>query len=191
MFGPKSLSVDDGYTPGHLVRERMRLAALDSYGILDTRPEPEFDAFVQKAVARFRVPISLISLLDDRRQWFKARIGLTVAETEKRVAFCSHTVAGGTTLVVRDASRDSRFVDNPLVTGGPKIRFYAGAPLVTPLLRCIGTINVIDTISRPRWSGEDTADLEAMARDVMAVLERRRGELVRKQALAGRSYADM
>lgn len=174
-------------SPGQSVRERIRLAALESYAILDTLPEAEFDDFVARAARRFRAPISLISLLDDHRQWFKARIGITVAETDKRIAFCAHAVADARVLVVRDAARDPRFVDNPMVTGRPRIRFYAGAPLITPLSRCIGTINVIDTVPRPYWTDRDSADLEAMARDVMVVLERRRSALVRERALAGRS----
>ncbi|WP_375396387.1 GAF domain-containing protein [uncultured Sphingomonas sp.] len=165
----------------------MRLAALDSYGILDTRPEPEFDAFVARAARRFRAPISLISLVDHRRQWFKARIGLTATETDKRIAFCTHTVRNAAPLVVRNATRDARFADNPLVTGATHIRFYAGAPLITPLRRCIGTINVLDTLARPSWDEEDTADLEAMAHDVMIVLERRRAGIVRQRALSWRS----
>ena len=172
---------------GALVRERIRLAALHSYAILDTRPEPEFDIFVERAVARFRTPISAISLIDDRRQWFKARIGLAIAQSDKRIAFCAHAVDSRSTLIVPNATRDPRFSDNPLVTGDTHIRFYAGAPLITPLSRCIGTINVIDTIPRPWWSAEDTADLEAMARDVMVVLEQRRAAIVRKRAMAGGS----
>lgn len=178
---------DPPFAPGQLIRERIRLAALDSYGILDTRPEPEFDSFVARAAQRFRAPISLISLIDDRRQWFKAKIGLTAAETDKRIAFCAHTVRSASPLVVYDATRDARFADNPLVTGGARVRFYAGAPLITPLRRCIGTINVIDTKSRLSWRDEDTADLEAMAREVMVVLERRRSDLVRHRALSRRS----
>lgn len=187
MFQAHNALPNDLPVPGQLVRERIRLAALDSYGVLDTLPEAVFDAFVAQAARRFHAPISLISLIDDRRQWFKARIGLTIAETDKRIAFCAHTVADAATLVVRDATRDRRFADNPLVTGRPRIRFYAGAPLITPLSRCIGTINVIDTIARPGWTDRDSADLEAMARDVMVVLERRRAALVRERALAGRS----
>lgn len=178
---------DQSYAPGHLVRERIRLAALESYGILDTRPEPEFDAFVARAASRFRAPISLISLVDHRRQWFKARIGLTATETDKRIAFCTHAVRDAAPLVIRNATSDARFADNPLVTGATHIRFYAGAPLITPLKRCIGTINVLDTLSRSSWGDEDTADLEAMARDVMVVLERRRAGIVRERALSWQS----
>lgn len=168
------------------VHEMLRLAALESYGILDTSPEQQFDTFVTHAARKFNAPISSISLVDNRRQWFKARIGLPVSQTDREHAFCTHVIDAEETLVVRDATRDARFAGNPLVTGGPRIRFYAGAPLITPLKRCLGTLNVIDTITRPKWSDADTAMLEAMANAVMATLEQRRANLVIQRALGDR-----
>ena len=165
------------------VLERLRLAALDSYGILDTSPEPEFDALVARAAAKFSAPISLISLVDAERQWFKARIGIEASHTERDIAFCAHTIETGEPLVVHNAILDPRFSANPLVMGEPHIRFYAGAPLVTPLGRVLGTINVIDTKSRYLWSSANTAALEALADETMALLETRRMDRVRHRAL--------
>lgn len=174
-------------TPSHLpapgIREQLRLAALDSYKIIDTAPEPEFDRFVQYAAARFGTPISLISLIDETRQWFKARVGLEIRHTPREIAFCMHTVATKKPLIVTDASKDERFTNNPFVTGEAHIRFYAGAPLITPLGRVLGTINVIDVKPRYLWSASNTEELVAIAREVMIVLERRRGALVRDRAL--------
>lgn len=170
-------------SPSTGVVERLRLAALASYGIMDTSPEPEFDAFVARAAARFSAPISLISLLDSDRQWFKARIGIDARYTSRDLAFCAHTIETGKPLVVNDACLDQRFFANPLVTGAPHIRFYAGAPLVTPLGRVLGTINVIDTKARHVWPAANTAELVTLAGEVMAVLEARRSALVRQRAL--------
>jgi len=171
---------------GDSIRERLRLAALHSYGILDTCPEPEFDRFVRIAALRFAAPISLISLIDDSRQWFKARIGLDVCHTSRDIAFCTHTIAERRSVTVADARVDPRFADNPLVAGAPFVRFYAGAPLITPLGRVLGTINVIDGRLHPTWSARDTADLEEMAREVMTLLEHRRHRIVVDRALAER-----
>lgn len=172
--------------PEHPVFEMLRLAALESYGILDTPPEIDFDHFVRVASKHFKAPISTISLIDEQRQWFKARIGISLAETDREEAFCTHVVASGKTLIVHDAAVDGRFAFNPLVTAGPRIRFYAGAPLITPLKRCLGTLNVIDTVARPQWSGDDTSALETMAAQVMVLLEKRRANLVIQRALDDR-----
>ena len=176
------LVVESSVPPTGIV-ERLRLAALASYGIMDTSPEPEFDAFVARAAARFSAPISLISLIDSERQWFKARIGIDARHTSRDIAFCAHTIETGQPLIVNDARKDQRFAANPLVTGAPHIRFYAGAPLVTPLGRVLGTINVIDVKPRLQWASADTADLVALAGEVMGLLEARRSALVRQRAL--------
>ena len=168
------------------VRETIRLAALDSYGVLDTPPERQFNHFVEVAAREFGTPISLISLVDRNRQWFKARIGLPARETGREHAFCAHVIDTRTSLVVRDATLDARFSANPLVTGRPRICFYAGAPLVTPLNQCLGTLNVIDTVARAAWNEHDTLALEAMAAEVMAALETRRADLVIRRALSER-----
>ena len=109
-----------------------------------------------------------------------------MAETDREEAFCTHVVASAKTLIVHDAAVDGRFAFNPLVTAGPRIRFYAGAPLITPLKRCLGTLNVIDTVARPQWSGDDTSALETMAAQVMVLLEKRRANLVIQRALDDR-----
>lgn len=125
-----------------------RLQALRELLILDTPPEQRFDRIVQFAAEEFEVPIALLSLIDEQRQWFKARVGLDICETGRDVSFCGHAIHAPTTMVVADALLDPRFIDNPLVTGPPFIRFYAGAPLEPrPGLR-IGTLCLLDT--RPR-----------------------------------------
>jgi GAF domain-containing protein len=125
-----------------------RLQALRDLLVLDTPPEQRFDRIVQFAADEFDVPVALISLVDRDRQWFKARVGTEVCETARDISFCGHALGSNEVLLVPDAALDPRFADNPLVTGPPFIRFYAGAPLETqPGLR-MGTLCLIDT--RPR-----------------------------------------
>ncbi|MDQ2823803.1 MAG: PAS domain-containing protein [Pseudomonadota bacterium] len=154
-------------------RELFRLAELDGLQILDTGPEEAFDAVTRMAAATFDVPVALISLIDDRRQWFKSGVGLNVSETAREYAFCAHAIAApDEVLVVPDATQDARFVDNPLVTGRPNIRFYAGAPLVTSAGHALGTLCVID--DKPRdLTLEQRGQLRAMAARVVAQLEAR------------------
>ncbi len=117
--------------------------------MLDTAPQPELDALVQAAALVCGVPISLVSLVDDHRQWFKANLGLPgFTQMPREVAFCSHAVAGSAVLEVNDAAQDPRFVDNPRVRGGPRIRFCAGAPLQLSSGERIGTLCVIDRVPR-------------------------------------------
>ena len=106
--------------------EQSRLAALKSLGILDTPAEERFDRFTRLAQKLFNAPIAAISLVDDKRQWFKSMQGLEVEETERDIAFCAHAITDDEIFTVDDASTDPRFADNPLVTGDPNIRFYAG-----------------------------------------------------------------
>ena len=128
-----------------LFNEENRLAALRSLDILDTTPEVEFDALVRIASSVCGVPISLISLIDSDRQWFKANIGLTgLGETPRDVAFCAHAILDSTLFEVPDATQDARFADNPLVTGNPGIRFYAGAPIILSDGNRVGTLCAID-----------------------------------------------
>lgn len=125
-----------------------RLRALRELLILDTPPEQRFDRIVAFASEEFDMPTVLISLVDENRQWFKSRVGLDACETGRDISFCGHAILSEDILLIPDTWDDPRFADNPLVTGGPKIRFYAGAPLETqPGLR-IGTLCLIDT--RPR-----------------------------------------
>ncbi|OYQ31537.1 hypothetical protein CHU95_20555 [Niveispirillum lacus] len=167
-------SGDDAFANpcGLLSDEILRLHALDRYHILDSQPEPQFDRIVALAKRILKVPIALISLVDQERQWFKAREGLSVAETPRSLAFCDHAIRRRTVMVVEDARVDPRFQDNPLVTGEPGIRFYAGAPLVTRDGQALGTICVIDRVPGS-LDAEQQATLADLAAIVMDELELR------------------
>jgi len=130
------------------VGEMRRLAALRALSILDTPPEERFDRLTRIACAAFDVPVALVSLVDGERQWFKSCVGLEVDETSRDLAFCSHVVHSSEELVVPDTLLDERFADNPLVVEAPRLRFYAGAPLILGDGECIGTLCIADT--RPR-----------------------------------------
>lgn len=135
--------------PPVLPNEASRLQTLAELQLLDTAGEPGYDALVRAAALGCEVPIALISLVDERRQWFKANHGLEgTTETPRDVAFCAHAIAGSGVLEVPDALADPRFRDNPLVTGGPKIRFYAGVPLTLDNGDAMGSLCIID--QRPR-----------------------------------------
>jgi len=128
--------------------EAARQNRLEQFEILDSSPEKEFQDLVELASHICGTPIALVSLVDRERQWFKAKVGVTVSETPRCVSFCAYVVAQNEMLVVPDASKDPRFADNPLVTGGPQIRFYAGAALRTADGYDLGSLCVIDTIPR-------------------------------------------
>ncbi len=154
--------------------ETARLAALRAIGILDTMPESDYDAITSLAAAIAGMPIAAISLVDAERQWFKARHGLgTVCQTPRNVSFCGHTVALRDTMVVDDALQDARFADNPLVTGPPFIRFYAGEPLIDGAGHALGTLCVIDTAPR-RLASAQIDWLRQLARLAIGLLERQR-----------------
>lgn len=145
--------------------DRQRLAALVELGILDTPAEARFDRITRIARDLFGVPIALISLVDERRQWFKAASGLDSRETPRSISFCGHAILGADALVVEDALEDPRFADNPLVTGEPRVRFYAGMPLRAHSGWKLGTLCLIDRTPR-RFGSEDVrrlADLAAWA----------------------------
>ena len=128
--------------------EDERLAALRELLLLDTPPEERFDRLARFAAEQLDTPIALLTLMNDHRQWFKSRMGLEATETPREISFCGHAILKNELFVVEDASRDPRFADNPLVTGDPHIRFYAGAPLSAPGGHRIGTLCVIDTVPR-------------------------------------------
>ncbi|OGB23656.1 MAG: hypothetical protein A3I66_24400 [Burkholderiales bacterium RIFCSPLOWO2_02_FULL_57_36] len=153
--------------------EQLRLEDLLRYDILDTAPEADFDDFTTLASNICGTPVAVITLLDENRQWFKSRVGLEVSETPRAIAFCAHTVASGNFFVVHDALKDPRFSDNPLVIGRPNIRFYAGAPLITPRGYAIGTLSVVDFVPRALTEYQEQA-LRKLARHVMVLLELRK-----------------
>ena len=170
-------------------QEAARQRALDALRLTDSLPEPAFDAVVRIASAICGVPISLISLIDRDRQWFKARLGLDVQETPRSMAFCDHAIRRPDALMeVPDAAQDPRFRDNPLVTGGPEIRFYAGVPLVDSGGHALGTLCVIDRVPRDLDDSQRAA-LTALADIVRELLESRRKALSAERALLDREFA--
>ena len=152
--------------------ESGRLATLRTYSILDTMPEQEFDDVTSLATFICGTPTSLISLVDKDRQWFKSKVGLAANQTSRTDSFCAYTLTRPESLIVEDTLLDPRFSDNALVLGDPKIRFYAGAPLIAPDGHVLGTVCVIDTVPRV-LSAAQVGALEALARQVMALLESR------------------
>jgi two-component sensor histidine kinase/PAS domain-containing protein len=151
-----------------------RIAALEAYQILDTPPEPAFDDIASLASAFCETPIALVSLVDRDRQWFKAKVGMEACETPLELSVCAHALAQHDLLVIPDLTLDPRTQANTLVTGPPHIRFYAGAPLVTPGGQVIGTLCVIDLHPRPAGLRPAQARaLEQLARQVMTLLEMR------------------
>jgi PAS domain S-box-containing protein len=153
--------------------ERARQAALDAYAILDTPPEQAFDDLVLLASTICGVPIAYLSLIDGDRQWPKATLGYDLQEMPRDASFCGHAILGREVLVVPDARADARFADNPLVLDGPRIRFYAGAPLTTPDGHAVGALCVVDSQAR-QLTDDQLASLEALARQVVSQLELRR-----------------
>jgi hypothetical protein len=153
--------------------EKKRLHVLWQYEVLDTVPEEVFDDLTELAARICGAPIALISLVDEHRQWFKSKVGITVKETSRDISFCSHAIEQEGLFIIPDATKDRRFANNPLVTSDPKIRFYAGAPLITPDGHAIGTLCVIDKIPRELRPEQQQA-LRVLARHVMTQLELRR-----------------
>jgi len=159
--------------------EKQRLKVLWQYDVLDTIPEEVFDDLTELAARICEAPIALITLVDEDRQWFKSKVGVTDNETSRDISFCAHAILQSDLFIVPDATKDQRFAHNPLVTSDPKIRFYAGAPLITPDGHALGTLCVIDKVPRELRPDQKTG-LRVLARHVMTQLELRR----RSQALA-------
>lgn len=156
--------------------EKNRIDALKQYAILDTAPESCYDDIVRLAATLCNAPISLISLVDTDRQWFKASFGLEAKETPRKVAFCAHAIQSVDPLIVEDATQDPRFRNNPLVCGVPNIRFYSGYPLITPEGFALGTLCVIDV--KPRVLDEEQKNaLQILAKQVVSQLELRKSTM--------------
>ncbi|WP_417885799.1 GAF domain-containing protein [Zunongwangia sp.] len=152
------------------MNENERLKELRKLEILDTIPEKEFDELAEIASYICQTPISLISLVDKNRQWFKSKVGLEVAQTDRKDSFCQHSFHNPEeVLVIKDSLKDERFINNNLVTGDPHIRFYAGAPLETPSGNILGTLCVIDR--KPREINEDQKKaLKLLAKKAMNLI---------------------
>jgi diguanylate cyclase (GGDEF)-like protein len=181
-----------------------RLIDLRALEILDTAFEERFDRITRIAQRIFGVPIALVSLVDEKRQWFKSRVGLDATETSREVSFCAHAILGDQILQVSDATSDDRFRDNPLVTGDPKIRFYAGCPIESPDGNKLGTLCVIDREPRElddddlqalrdlaNMVEEEVAAVRMATTDTLTNLRNRRGfDLVARQVLSFAKRAD-
>lgn len=160
--------------PARRAADARRLEVLADYEIMDTVAEAAFDELTQLAAELFRAPVALVTLLDDKRQWFKSKVGIDATETPIEHAFCAHAIQGERVMVVPDARQDARFADNPFVTGEAGVRFYAGAPLVTPGGPALGTLCVIDREPRAPLGTREEQILERLAGFVMTQLEFRR-----------------
>ena len=176
-------------TPPLPSNEAERLAALHDLNILDTPPESNFDAVCRTAAALFSVPTAVISLIDTDRQWFKASCGSDTDGSSRDVAFCAYAILSDDALVVEDATLDPRFASNPLVTGGARIRFYAGAPLILRSGIRLGSLCVIDT--KPRTFSElQRTQLEDLALIVVSQIELHRARRISDAALEERTHAE-
>ena len=150
--------------------DQERLCALRRYAILDTYPETPFERITRLAANIFGVPMALITLLDEDRQWFKSHYGVDACETPLGISFCAHAIAKDEVFIIPTATTDPRFADNPSVTGEPGVRVYAGAPLRTPGGARIGTLCIVDTMPRPGFQDTEQqilTDLAALVVDEM------------------------
>jgi len=172
--------------------ERQRVAELHDFEILDTPPEEIFDSLTLLASHICETPIALITLIDSDRQWFKSRVGTTITETARGISFCAHAIMSEKLCVVPDLLKDKRFACHPFVTALPRIRFYAGAPLVTRRHRVLGTLCVLDRVPR-KLRPEQLDALGMLSRQVMSQLElgRQVRELQRRLAQQRHEHASL
>ena len=160
-------------TPEQQKSEQERLSALRSYNIMDTIEEDDYDRFTEMAALICDTPVSLITLLDENRQWFKSKKGIGVRETPRDIAFCHHAIQQDNLFEIPDATADSRFKENPLVTGDPNIRFYAGQPLIDAHNHNLGTLCVIDKMPR-NLNAKQKRLIELLAGEVTKLIVSRR-----------------
>ncbi|MGM8930742.1 GAF domain-containing protein [Salinicola halophyticus] len=170
-------------------QEAERLIALRGLQLLDSNADKGFDRLTELATKIFELPMSMITLIDEDRQWFKSHQGLKVCETPRRISFCGHVVADGQPMVINNALRDPRFSDNPLVTGSPFIRFYAGFPLFVAPGVCVGTLCLIGTLPRAFEDAEmDRLRLLAAQAEELIELHVLRAQARQRETLAGSTH---
>src|SRR5437667_3284826 len=174
------------------LNEVKRLKVLWQYEVLDSVPEEVFDDLTELAARICEAPVAMITLVDEKRQWFKSKVGVTINETSRDISFCSRAIEQSELFIVPDAAADARFAQNPLVTSDPKIRFYAGAPLISPDGYALGTLCVIDKVPR-ELRPEQKQALRILARHVVTQLElrRRSGELANARQERDRIQKDL
>ena len=173
-------------TPIMSPNEAARVSALQKYAILDSEPEQAFDDLTLLASYVCKTSMALISLIDEDRQWFKSRVGISATETSRDIAFCSTAIQQPDVFVVPDALQDERFRTNPLVVSEPNIRFYAGVPLINEDGYALGTLCVIDRTPRNLAPEQETA-LKALGRLALMQMEFRRNLILLKEALSDRT----
>lgn len=172
--------------PAMFTEDAARVAALQKYAILDSEPEQYFDELTLLASYVCKTPIALISLIDENRQWFKSKVGISASETSRDIAFCSVAIQQPDLFIVPDALADDRFRNNPLVVSDPHIRFYAGMPLINEDGYALGTLCVVDSTPR-RLEPDQESALKALSRLVLAQMEFRRNLILLKEALNDRT----